>query len=90
MHVLDDLEHHLEADQAPEAGTGIVPWTPPDGLGPLPAELAPRAQALAAALTAAAARLAAARDEIARQLAAVRSVPLAEDGGSSVYLDVAG
>ena len=88
--MLDDLEHQLEADQAPEASTGVVPWTPPAGLGPLPAELAPRAQALVTALTAAAARTAAARDEVARQLAAVRSVPLAEDGGSSVYLDVAG
>ncbi|WP_372698481.1 hypothetical protein [Arthrobacter sp. JSM 101049] len=88
--MLEDLEHQLEAAQALEASTGVVPWTPPAGLGPLPAELAPRAQALVAALNDAAVRTVAARDEIARQLAAVRSVPLAEDGGSSVYLDVAG
>lgn len=88
--MLEDLEHHVEASQAPEAGTGVVPWTAPAGLGPLPQELAPRAQALLAALNEAAARTAAARDEIGAQLAAVRSVPLAEDGGSSVYLDVAG
>lgn len=88
--MLEDLEHHLEASQAPEAGTGVVPWTAPAGLGPLPVDLAPRAQALITALNAAVARTTAARDEIARQLAAVRSVPLAEDGGKSVYLDVAG
>lgn len=88
--MLEGLEHQLAAGQAPEAVSAVVPWTPPAGLGPLPAELAPRAQALVAALNEAAARTAAARDEIARQLAAVRSVPLAEDGGSSVYLDVAG
>lgn len=88
--MLEDLEHHVEASQAPEAGTGVVPWNTPAGLGPLPEELAPRAQALLTTLNEAAARTAAARDEIGAQLAAVRSVPLAEDGGSSVYLDVAG
>lgn len=88
--MLEDLEHHLEASQAPEASGGVVPWAPPAGLGPLPVDLAARAQALIAALNDAAVRTTAARDEIGRQLAAVRSVPLAEDGGSSVYLDVAG
>jgi hypothetical protein len=88
--VLEDLEHHLEADAAPQDGAGVVSWTPPSGLGPLPLDLAPRARALLAALNQAATQTATARDDIAAQLAAVRSVPLAGDRGSSVYLDVAG
>lgn len=63
---------------------------PSAGLGPLPAHLASRAADLLAAIKDAATRTAVLRDDLGRQLAAVRSVPLAEDAGSSVYLDVSG
>lgn len=89
--VLEDLEgRRLRGSQHEEQANDVAPWTPPAGLGPLPAELAPRAEALVTALNEAASRTAAARDEVARQLAGVRSVPLAADAGDPVYLDTSG
>lgn len=89
--VLEELERgHQDGTQHEEQGNDVDHWTPPAGLGPLPAELAPRAAALVTALTEAASRKAAARDEIARQLAGVRAVPLAADAGDPVYLDTSG
>lgn len=92
--MLEELEQKLLDARSALAGEGgrqpPAHWSPPAGLGPLPGHLAPRAAALAATLVDAATGTAAFRDDLGRQLAAVRSVPLADDAGSSVYLDVTG
>ena len=65
-------------------------WTPPSGLGPLPAQLEIRARALLSATSNVRATLALRHFDIGRHLAAVRSVPSAASGRPPVYLDVAG
>ena len=65
-------------------------WTPPSGLGPLPAQLEVRARALLSATSNVCATLALRHFDIGRHLAAVRSVPSAASSRPPVYLDVAG
>jgi len=71
------------------AGASAV-WTPPAGLGPLPAELADRAAAVAGAQRGALARLDAARKAVLAHLGAVRSVESSHEPERPVYLDATG
>ena len=96
---LDELEAvagrdpQLTADRAgvPGAGLGALgTWTPPAGLGPLPAELADRAAAVAGVQRGALARLDAARKAVLAHLGAVRSVESAREPERPVYLDATG
>lgn len=83
---LDDLEREL--DWAEQADRDV--WTPPVGLGTLPAELVERATRILAAQRAAIARVDDERRDTGRHLAALRTVPSTTDAAASVYLDVAG
>ncbi|TDT63908.1 hypothetical protein [Frigoribacterium sp. PhB116] len=65
-------------------------WTPPAGLGPLPAELADRAAAVAGVQRGALARLDAARKAVLAHLGAVRSVESSHEPERPVYLDTTG
>jgi len=65
-------------------------WTPPSGLGPLPAHLEVRARALLSATSNVRATLALRHFDVGRHLAAVQSVPSAASSRPPVYLDVAG
>ena len=71
------------------AGASAV-WTPPAGLGPLPAELADRAAAVAGAQRGALARLDDARKAVLAHLGAVRSVESSHEPERQVYLDATG
>lgn len=100
--VLDELEYRLglaaadaatHSDRDTVAGAAIDapgPWTPPTGIGPIPAELVARAQELLAGQRELGAELEAGKNEIARHLAAIRSVPAMRAPSASVYLDVTG
>lgn len=91
---LADLELDVEAAermltldriaQAPPAG-----WTPPSGLGPLPAPLLDRARALLARQIEVGRRLAEAAELSRRQLAAVQAHRGAAES-APVYIDLAG
>jgi hypothetical protein len=100
---LDELEAvagrdpQLTADGAGVSGAGagvglgaIGTWTPPAGLGPLPAELAGRASAVAGVQRGALARLDAARKAVLAHLGAVRSVESSHEPERPVYLDATG
>ena len=98
---LDELEAVAGRDpQAVPGVTGVsgapgvsgVPgvWTPPAGLGPLPAELADRAAAVAGVQRGALARLDAARKAVLAHLGAVRSVESSHEPERPVYLDATG
>lgn len=96
---LDELEAvagrdpQLAADGAGVAGAGLGAlgtWTPPAGLGPLPAELADRASAVAGVQRGALARLDAARKAVLAHLGAVRSVESSHEPERPVYLDATG
>jgi len=65
-------------------------WTPPAGLGAIPAELAERARDLVHNQQKLIGELETARNLTAKHLAAVRAVPPKRDARASVYLDVAG
>ena len=94
---LDELEAvagrdpQLAADGAGVARAGMLgTWTPPAGLGPLPAELADRAAAVAGVQRGALARLDAARKAVLAHLGAVRSVESSHEPERPVYLDATG
>ena len=65
-------------------------WTPPAGLGTIPAELAERVRDLVHNQQKLIGELETARNLTAKHLAAVRAVPPKRDARASVYLDVAG
>lgn len=78
--VLDDLETRLTGGDAP-------PWSPPPGLGPLPADLRPRAEDL---LRRQREVLAAGRQELARIGAGIsdsRRAPARYTAEPAVYID---
>jgi len=90
---LDELEAIAGRDPqvgAERADGPQAAWTPPSGLGPLPAELAERAAAVAGAQRTALARLDAARKAVLAHLGAVRSVESAREPERPVYLDATG
>ena len=76
-----------ERVQVEEAGATAA-WTPPRGLGPLPAELVERARDVEAAQRTAVERLEEAKATTARHLAAIQSVREAKANGHAVFLDV--
>lgn len=89
---------NLEADMAglrnyTAEGGGLFElpagWEPPVGIGPLPASLKDRAQAVFEQMQEISGMLTERRDETARQLRAVDSVPRVESG-TSLYIDVVG
>lgn len=67
-----------------------VPWRPPIGLGPIPAELQERAARLLEAQLHTIRYLEDVRQTTAKHLAAVKSVPRAEAGPHPVYFDLIG
>lgn len=67
-----------------------VPWRPPIGLGPIPAELQERAARLIEAQLHTMRYLEDVRQTTARHLAAVRAVPRSEAGPHPVYFDLIG
>ncbi|WP_223358624.1 hypothetical protein [Leifsonia sp. ZF2019] len=72
------------------AGADPVPWRPPIALGPLPAALHDRAARLLEAQHHTIRHLEDVRQTTAKHLAAVKSVPRAEDGPRPVYFDLLG
>lgn len=91
--VLTELEDNLEAFRGPadvseQARMLARNWTPPSDLGPLPAELAPRARLLAKAQDRAYVQLRGEARMNRRQAELIRSVP--GPSSAAVYLDVAG
>jgi len=102
---LDELEALVaEADafgsatgtrlQAGDGGPAPLPsprrWTPPTGLGPLPADLATRASSLAERQRGVLGRLEAARAAVLQHLGAVRTVEASHEPSRPVYLDATG
>ena len=75
---------------AGSAPAGAQPWSPPAGLGPLPADLAVRAADLLAEQRSVTARLADHRYDVLKQLGAVRAVERSQAPERPVYLDTAG
>ncbi|MFD3445028.1 hypothetical protein ACFDTO_10565 [Microbacteriaceae bacterium 4G12] len=95
--VLDVLERnaakaaHPSAARAADGGPlPASPWSPPVGIGPLPADLADRATRLLSAQLDAETLLQEERARVARHLVTVRAVDPARPARDSVYLDVLG
>ena len=96
---LDDLEISLDAAARALAmstsskgglASTVTAWTPPTGLGALPADVAERVQDLLRNQQKLIIELEQARSLTRKHLTAVRSVPPERDARASVYLDVAG
>ena len=96
---LDDLEVSLDTaaralavSTSAEEGLAstLTAWTPPIGLGALPADVAERVQDLLRNQQKLIIELEQARSLTLKHLTAVRSVPSERDARASVYLDVAG
>ncbi len=85
--LLEELEHDAE-----HAGDdAVVPaWRPPAELGPIPAELRPRVEALLRAQADAIVAVAAAQRSTVRHLAALRTVPQGRGETGPLYLDTSG
>ena len=66
------------------------PWTPPTGLGPMPAALSDRASSVLARQSVLVARLVEARSAVQQQLGVVRRVEASHEPGRPVYLDTLG
>ncbi len=79
-----------EPHEPGEPGELLAPWSPPAGIGPLPAALADRATRLLGAQRDAEALLQGERARVARHLVTVRAVDPARPARDSVYLDVLG
>ena len=91
--VLSAMEQYVErvaADDvdAPEIGARV--WSLPRDIGPMPAELRERAERVLDAQNDGVAELERRQRSIGKHLSALRTVPTAQDGGSSPYLDVTG
>ena len=71
-----------------EAAAAATHWTPPQDLGPIPAELVERAREVEASQRAVVERLEEAKATTARHLAAIQSVREAKASGRAVFLDV--
>ncbi len=67
----------------------VAPWHPPEGLGEIPQELAPRAADLLSQMQGLAPLLEQRREATMKQLRAVDSVPR-DTGQTSIYLDSIG
>ena len=65
------------------------PWSPPAGLGPLPLDLRPRADAILTRQLAAAAVIAAGLGATRRQAVVAARLETGRDGGRPAYLDCA-
>ncbi|AMM19699.1 hypothetical protein AX769_05490 [Frondihabitans sp. PAMC 28766] len=63
------------------------PWSPPAGLGPMPADLEPRALEAQEAQKSALARVLEARRRVVKHITALKAVPPKRDKDASVYLD---
>lgn len=84
--VLDQLERDASAI---ESGDRILTeWTPPDNIGPLPAELADRARHVKRRLDNAMSTLSRERDDTLAQLGALRKMPEPDHAARPVFLDV--
>ncbi|MDP5226348.1 MULTISPECIES: hypothetical protein [Arthrobacter] len=88
--VLDRLEADLDAAEdclSHQSPPALGPWTPGDGLGPLPGRLAERARSLAERQEHLRRLLEEAKAATGRHLAAVRSVPSEHRQDTALYLD---
>ena len=83
--VLNDLwrrcRDSLESEERPE------PWTPPTGLGPIPADLIPQAESLMHAQRVAMAGIRARKDDVSARLKVMRQLPQLFHGDMPVYVD---
>lgn len=77
------------ADEALLLELPVAPWLPPEDLGEIPEELAPRAAALLSQMQGLAPLLEQRREATMKQLRAVDSVPR-DAGQSAIYLDSIG
>jgi hypothetical protein len=84
--LLDELERDVESDGA----RGGTPWRPPTGLGPIPAQLIERAQAIAAAQQDTITELEDEQRSIRRHLTAMRNLPQHRNETGPLYLDASG
>ncbi|MFH5824906.1 hypothetical protein [Georgenia sp. AZ-5] len=93
LEVLTAMEDAVaEVEQGPGTGPAATPaagWTPPVGIGPIPADLRERAGALVAAQESAMVRLRAAQRTNRSHSAVLRALPH-RPGTASIYLDVEG
>lgn len=83
--VLDELWRHVSA--AIGSGSEPAEWTPPEGLGPLPAVLLARAESIAQAQQLAISDVRRRADVLEAHLKAVRKVPQLYPTDASVYVD---
>ncbi|MHB1486740.1 MAG: hypothetical protein ACYCS7_03660 [Acidimicrobiales bacterium] len=84
--VLDEMEHHVEAQRAAMAGQAPTPpeFQAPADMGPIPAELRERAQALLRMTLALEGQLSDARDEV---VASMQSVGRRKHPSPAAYVD---
>lgn len=86
-----ELRHAAEGDAAGMSlDLAPIGWTPPSGLGPIPAECVERARRIHTAQKHALGRMEEARASVAKHLAALEAVPASRDNGRAIYLDVTG
>ena len=95
-HALDELELDVTAAETLLAeehrGRDLPtadPWSPPEGLGPLPIDLRPRADGILARQLAAAVAMAASIGATRRQAALAARLETGRDNGRPAYLDCA-
>ncbi|MFI5953592.1 hypothetical protein [Cryptosporangium sp. NPDC051539] len=87
---ITQIEELLRSDQFTRDTPTIDPWTPPEGLGPLPLDLRPRADRILARQTAAAEEVARAMAVNRRQAALTNRIELFDSGAARPsYLDQA-
>ena len=87
---LTAVEEFLRTDQFLRDTPPTDPWTPPEGLGPLPLDLRPRADRVIARQLAAAEGMARAMAINRRQAAMTNKIELFDDGAARpAYLDKA-
>jgi len=70
-----------------DSGLAPEPWSPPEGLGPIPVELIPRAASLVQGQRLAIANLRERRDDVSARLRIMKQVPQLFHGDIPVYVD---
>lgn len=86
----EGVENAVRELEQPNSSPRIELWSPPEGMGEIPAELVPRMRRLVAAQKALMERMEERRTELGRQMGAVRKVPTISSSSHSLYLDISG
>jgi len=87
---IGQVEEQLRTDQFLRDTPPADPWNPPEGIGPLPLDMRPRADRILARQVAAAEGLARAMAANRRQAAVTNKIELFDDGAARpTYLDQA-